>query len=130
LEGVFYGGTVWSPRALRSISLGLYRETLQQSLPLFIAPISRNEFSLCAEASNLDFSKCDSWRYFLIDVRTFFEQIPNKEAGGQKSLPPTPFLFARLLGGLRPQNFSADGRRDRKYNFLILIINHSRNTTN
>jgi len=29
--------------------------------------------------------------------------------------PPTPFLFARLLG-LRPQNFSADEWRDRKKN--------------
>jgi len=27
---------------------------------------------------------------------------------GKNSFPPTPFLFARLLG-LRPQNFSADG---------------------
>jgi hypothetical protein len=32
--------------------------------------------ALCAEASNLDFSKCDSWRCFLIDVRTFFEENP------------------------------------------------------
>jgi len=31
---------------------------------------------------------------------------------GKNSFPPTPFLFARLLG-LRPQNFSA-GQRDFK----------------
>ena len=35
--------------------------------------------ALCAEASNLDFSKCDSWRCFLIDVRTFFDENPNSE---------------------------------------------------
>src|SRR3989339_562009 len=29
-----------------------------------------------AEATNLDFSKCDSWRCFLDEVRTFFEQNP------------------------------------------------------
>ncbi|MFH1979794.1 MAG: hypothetical protein ABII99_01980 [Patescibacteria group bacterium] len=33
--------------------------------------------ALCAEASNLDFSKCDSWRCFLDEVRTFFEQNPH-----------------------------------------------------
>jgi len=40
-----------------------------------------------------------------------FSNGTGTEAVGQKnSFPPTPFLFARLLG-LRPQNFSA-GRRD------------------
>jgi len=34
-----------------------------------------------------------------------------KARAGKNSFPPTPSLFARLLG-LRPQNFSADGRRD------------------
>ena len=33
--------------------------------------------ALCAEASNLDFSKCDSWRYSLYKVRNYFEQNPN-----------------------------------------------------
>jgi|GEM_PF-5662014 len=36
-----------------------------------------------------------------------------RKQAGKNSFPSAPFLFARLLG-LRPQNFSADGRRDRK----------------
>ena len=35
--------------------------------------------ALCAEASNLDFLKCDSWRCFLNEVRTFFDENPNSE---------------------------------------------------
>jgi len=44
--------------------------------------------------------------------RFFFSQTERERQAraGKNSFPPTPFLFARLLG-LRPQNFSA-GRRD------------------
>ena len=34
-----------------------------------------------------------------------------RKQAGKNSFPPAPSLFARMLG-LRPQNFSADGRRD------------------
>ncbi len=45
---------------------------------------------------------------------SFAQTEREREQVGKNSFPPTPFLFARLLG-LRPQNFSADGRRDLKF---------------
>ncbi|PIS30309.1 hypothetical protein COT42_03295 [Candidatus Saganbacteria bacterium CG08_land_8_20_14_0_20_45_16] len=39
---------------------------------------------------------------------------------GKNSFPPTPFLFARLLG-LRPQNFSADFRLDIRWSQFFII---------
>ena len=41
---------------------------------------------------------------------SFSQTERERKQAGKNSFPPTPFLFARLLG-LRPQNFSA-GRRD------------------
>ena len=42
---------------------------------------------------------------------SFSQTERERKQAGKNSFPPTPSLFARLLG-LRPQNFSADGRRD------------------
>jgi len=44
---------------------------------------------------------------------SFSQTERERKQAGKNSFPPTPFLFARLLW-LRPQNFSADGRRDIK----------------
>jgi len=44
---------------------------------------------------------------------SFAQTEREQKQAGKNSFPPTPFLFARLLG-LRPQNFWTDGRRDRK----------------
>src|SRR3989344_5079140 len=84
-----------------------------------------------AEATNLDFSKCDSWRCFLIDVRTFFEQNPlqlfscsngtGTEAGGQKFLPPDPLTFCPPAGN--PQRiFRAAGPQIGWWAGLALMV--------
>ena len=54
---------------------------------------------------------------------SFAQTERERKQAGKNSFPPTPFLFARLLG-LRPQNFSA-GRRDR---FILSNSSYPRNT--
>ena len=55
---------------------------------------------------------------------SFAQTERGRKQAGKNSFPPTPFLFARLLG-LRPQNFSA-GRRD-YLKFLSLFYLFYRN---
>ena len=47
----------------------------KQKMNLAASPSERRS----REATNLVFSKCDNWRCFLDEVRTFFDENPNAE---------------------------------------------------
>jgi len=65
---------------LRSANFRIAERTLSLDLKnAWKIPAKFNAERRSREATNLVFSKCDNWRSFLDEVRTFFDENPNAE---------------------------------------------------